>query len=245
MDVSHIESIPFYENISAELLSGQKAGIVKNGLHTIVPNPQKGNYIIRTEQGATEFDFKNKQDKANIALQFCRGTAHICNVKSTMDDGSFLFDLYSFAGAAEDFGDIEILAEEDNLKNLLNKGKAQKVDDLRKNLAKACSINLDGESYFIMQGDYGQKKDDNKEEENTPDEDAQEKAPAGMAFSILCDWYGKCHAIKVQQKKLAPAGNDKYFAVTGTFPRRNIQRAGNFHLVRAKLVFSSQKKAAS
>lgn len=244
MDISHIETIPFYENISAELLSGQKAGALKNGLHTIVPNPQKGKYIIRTEQGAAEFDFQNKQDKANIDLQFCRGTAHICNVKSMMDDGSFLFDLYSFAGAAEDFGDIEILAEEENLSNLLNKDKAQSAENLRKNLAKACSIELDGETYFIMQGDYGQKKDDN-EEENTPDEDAQEKAPAGMAFSILCDWYGKCHAIKVQQKKLSPAGKDEYFAVTGTFPRRNIQTAGNFHLVRANLVFSDQKKAAS
>lgn len=242
MDLAYIETIPFYENISAKVHSDAKAGSVKSGLHTILPNPLHNNFIIRTEDGAVEFDFKNQQDKVNLDALFCRASAHICNVKSTGKDG-FLFDLYVFAGAVEDFGEVTILAEEDNLKNLQSKKNPIKTEKLQKELTENCTLKLDGESYFIMQGNY-EKTQEEESEENDENGVKDNVEPKG-AFSILCERFRKCFAIKVQQKNLTSAGTDKYFAVTGVSSRKNIQTAGNFHLVKAKLVFSNQKKAAS
>lgn len=242
MDLAYIETIPFYENISAETHFDSKSGTVKTGLYTILPNPMHNNFIIRTEYGAVEFDFKNQQDKANLDAQFCRGSAHICNVKSAGRDG-FLFDLYVFAGAVEDFGEVTILAEEDNLKNLQSKKNPIKTEKLQKELTENCTLKLDGESYFIMQGNY-EKTQEEESEENDENGVKDNVEPKG-AFSILCERFRKCFAIKVQQKNLTSADMDKYFAVTGVLSRKNIQTAGNFHLVKAKLVFSDQKKAAS
>lgn len=96
MDVSYIETIPFYENISAIVHSDSNAGKIKSGMHTILPNPLRNNYIIRIDENtAVEFDFKNKIDKANLDSQFCRGSSHICNVKSAKN-GELLFDVYFF-----------------------------------------------------------------------------------------------------------------------------------------------------
>ena len=244
MDLAYIETIPFYENICAKVHSDSKAGTVKVGPHTILPNPQHGNFIIRTENGAVEFDFKNPQDKANLDAQFCRGSAHICNVKSVGKDG-FLFDLYVFAGAPEDFGEVTVLAEENNLKNLQNKKNQSKIDELQKQLAKDCTIQLDGSSYFIMQGNYGKSDEEESADEEDGEEEKKDKVEPAGAFSILCERFKKCYGIKVQQKNLTSTGADKYFALTGVSYRKNIQTAGNFHLVKAKLVFSDQKKAAS
>lgn len=244
MDLAYIETIPFYENISAKVHSDVKTVMIKTGPHTILPNPQHNNFIIRTETGAVEFDFKNPQDKANLDTQFCRGSANICNVKSAGKDG-FLFDLYVFAGAVEDFGEVTILAEKDNLKNLQNKKNPVKTDELQKQLTRDSTIYLDGESYFIMQGNYEKPQEEDSEDEEDVEEEQKDKAVQIGAFSILCERFNKCFLIKVQQKNLTSTGMDKYFAVTGTESRKNIITGGNFHLVKAKLVFSDQKKAAS
>ena len=238
MDLAYIETIPFYENISAKFHFDSKIGTVKVGPHTILPNPLHNNFIIRTEDGAVEFDLKNSQDKANLDTQFCRGSAHICNIKSTVNDG-FLFDLYIFAGTVENFGEVTILAEDDNLINLQNKKNPTKIDELRRQLAKDCSIQLDGDSYFIMQGNY------DKSGKNESEDVEDDKYELDGAFSILCERSGKCYAIKVRQKNLTSTGTEKYFTVTGISYRKNIQPAGNFHLIKAKLIFSDQKKAAS
>ena len=245
MDVSYIETIPFYENISAKVHSDSNAGKIKSGLHTILPNPQHNNFIIRIDEtNAVGFDFKNKIDKANLDSQFCRGSSHICNVKS-VTNGEFLFDVYFFAGGVEDFGEITVLAEEENLKNLQNKNKPLKLEDLQKQLAENCTIKLNGENYFIMQGNYEKFGDSESDDESDVNDSVKDKAELKGAFSILCECFKKCYAIRVRQKNLTPTGTDKYFAVTGVSFRKNIQAAGNFHLVKAKIEFSDQKKAAS
>ena len=245
MDVTYIETIPFYENISAKVRSDSNVKKIKSGVYTILPNPQHNNFIIRIdEKFAVEFDFKNLTDKANLDSQFCRGSSHICNVKSAIN-GDFLFDVYFFAGSVEDFGEITVLAEEESLRNLQNKKKNLKLEELHKQLAENCTIKLNGESYFIMQGNYESAKDSESDEESEAEDGVKDKTEPKGAFSILCERDKKCYAIKVQQKNLTSTGTDKYFAVTGVSFRKNIQVAGNFHLVKAKLVFSDQKKVAS
>lgn len=245
MDVTYIETIPFYENISAKVRSDSNVKKIKSGVYTILPNPQHNNFIIRIdEKSAVEFDFKNLTDKANLDSQFCRGSSHICNVKSATN-GEFLFDVYFFAGGVDDFGEITILAEEENLRNLQNKNKNLKLDELHKQLAENCTIKLNGESYFIMQGNYEIPDEAESDDESEAENGVKDKTEPKGAFSILCERFKKCYAIKVQQKNLTSTGTDKYFAVTGVSFRKNIQAAGNFHLVKAKIVFSDQKKAAS
>ena len=239
MDVAHIETIPFYENISAKAHFESKNSYIKTGLHTILPNPDHNNYIIRTEKGAVEFDFKNKQDKANLDAVFSRGSAHICNVKSTFKDG-FLFDFYSFAGSY-DFDKIEILAEEEKIKNLQNKNNPENFDELCSELAKACQIELDGEKYCIIHGNYKSKE---AEDDSESGENEQKSYEFGGAFSILCERFRKCFAIKIRQRNLDSDENKIYFAVTSISSRKNMRPAGNFNLIKAELVFSSHKQAA-
>lgn len=247
MDLVHIETIPFYENIAAKFLFSPKSEF-KTGLYSIIPNPIRNNYIIKTENSAYEFEFKSPQDKSNLDAQFCRGSSHVCMVKSVFKkENEFMFDFYSFAGIVEDFGEIEILAEKGKLLNLLDKKNPTKIDEkFLEKLAENCSLNLYGESYFIMQGNY-----DNAEEEiveageEESENGVKDKVEPRGAFSILCERFRKCYSIKIQQKNLTSTGEDKYFSVTGSSLRRNIKAAGNFHLVKAKLVFSDQKKAAS
>lgn len=261
MDAAYIETIPFYENISAKVHNKSKAGTIKSGFYTILPNPQHNNYIIcisgtankatenqkdkkQPEKLAVEFEFENKQDKNNLDAQFCRSSAHICHVKTATQD-DFLFDLYCFAGAVEDFGEVEVLAEEENLKNL-HKNNQEKIDKaFCDKLAKECTIELNGESYFIMQGSYEKSVQAESDDENESSETEADEPQVQGAFSILCEHNRKCYAIKIQQKNLSSTGTDKYFAVTGTASRKNIQPAGNFHLIKAKLTFSDRKKAAS
>ena len=238
MDVNHIETVPFYENIQAKAADSFVSRI-EMGLATILRNPSHHNYIIRTNKGFVEFDFRSKQDKENINSCFCQGRSHICNVKSVSHDGRFIFDFYVFAGSVDDFGDVVILAEEEKLGKL--QGKKSSIEECRKKLAENCTIKLNGESYFIMQGDYEPPKDDEEDAEH----DETRKAELGGAFSILCNHFGKCYAVKVQQKCLSSTGTAKYFTVTGTSPRKNIRPACNFHLIKANLTFSDQRTEAS
>lgn len=236
MRISHIETVPFYEDIWAIPLKAKPS--IKRGVCTIFPNPDRNNYIIRTENGrdAIEFNFKNSQDKVNIDIHFSRRTAHICNVK-LVEDGKFLFDLYVFAGGVEDLGEVTIFVpDEDKFKKIWDK----KLDDLHNNMAKDCMINLNGDEYFIMQGDYGRP---NASEVDDESEEQQENFFG--AFSILCYISRKCYAIKIQQKSLSSTGIDKYLTVTGISPLRTKQQAGNYHLVKASLIFSDQKQAAT
>ena len=240
MILEHIETVPFAEDIEAKLRGDY--GSVRPGLFTIVPNPQMHTYLIRTRSGALEFEFKNPQDKIETDDILRRGAAHICSVKTTTGR-DFVFDLYSFAGNAEDFGEIEILAEKDKLEKLPSKMKtSQKDGDFYKELAENCTIELDGETCFIMQGDY--EKSDPEEAEDENENESGGSCLKG-AFSILCERSHKCCAIKIQQKNLTTTGNGKYFTVTGIRQRRNIKPEGNFHLIKAKLSFSDQKKAAT
>lgn len=247
MDLVHIETIPFYENIAAKFLSSPKSEF-KTGLYSIIPNPTRNNYIIKTENSAYEFEFKSPQDKSNLDAQFCRGSSHVCMVKSVFKkENEFMFDLYSFAGNCENFGEIVILAEEENLENLQNKNHPLKIEKLWEQIENACTLNLNGKSYFIMQGDYSKDADSNQDsgtEEGDVANDSSESEPKG-AFSILCEMYKKCFAIKVRQKNLTSTGEEKYFEVTGISSRKNIKPAGNFHLVEGKIKLSDQKKAAS
>lgn len=242
MNVNHIETVPFYENIEAKVVVDKDASCIKVGSFTVVPNPIHHNYIIRTKDRAVEFDFKNKQDKENVDFCFRRKQAHICEVKSVSKDGEFIFDFYVFAGAVVEFGDVAILAEMEKFGKLQDK-KGKDVEEFRKRLAEDCMVMLDGESYFIMQGDYETPNDE--QEDNADDSDEPEKTEIGSAFSILCSHFGKCFAIKVQQKNLTSTGTEKYFMVTGTVLRKNIRPACNFHLVKANISFSDQKTKAS
>ena len=235
MILEHIETIPFAEDVEAKLKGDY--GNIRPGLFTIVPNPQMHTYLIRTGSGAIEFEFKNPQDKIETDALLRRGSAHICFVKTTIGR-EFVFDLYSFAGSVEEFGEVEILAEKGKLGKLPSKPSSKK-GEFYKDLAESCTMELDGETFFIMQGDY--EKPDPKEEGAEEDGGGSEKG----AFSILCERSHKCWAIKIQQKNLTTTGNGKYFSVTGVLQKRNNKPEGNFHLIRAKLSFSDQKKAAS
>ncbi|WP_294112075.1 AAA domain-containing protein [uncultured Fibrobacter sp.] len=244
MDVAEIETIPFYENISARACNGVDANKIKLGLCTILPNPLQHNYIIQMDNDSVEFEFKNKQDKANIDAHFCRGNAHICNVRALTDAG-FIFDLYVFAGRVLNFGETTILAEDENIERLRNKKSPESSDKLRERLADWCSVKIKGQTHFIMQGNYSaSKEDDDSEKPDLDEEDGGEKEILG-AFSILCHRFGHCFALKIQQKKLSASGNEKYFAVTGVASRKNIHPAANFYLVKANLTFSDERKVAS
>ena len=96
-----------------------------------------------------------------------------------------------------------------------------------------------------MQGNYEKSDEAESDDESEAENGVKDKTEPKGAFSILCERFKKCYAIKVQQKNLTSTGADKYFAVTGVSFCKNIQAAGNFHLVKAKIVFSDQKKAAS
>ena len=65
MNVNHIETVPFYENIEANVVVDKDASCIKVGSFTVVPNPVHHNYIIRTKNRAVEFDFKNKDVSLN------------------------------------------------------------------------------------------------------------------------------------------------------------------------------------
>ena len=177
MNVNHIETVPFYENIEAKVVVDKDASCIKVGSFTVVPNPIHHNYIIRTKDRAVEFDFKNKQDKENVDFCFRRKQAHICEVKSVSKDGEFIFDFYVFAGAVVEFGDVAILAEMEKFGKLQDK-KGKDVEEFRKRLAEDCMVMLDGESYFIMQGDYETPNDE--QEDNADDSDEPEKTEIGV-----------------------------------------------------------------
>ncbi len=243
MDVTEIETIPFYENISVRVCNEADAKKIKVGLCTILPNRLQHNYIIQMDNDSVEFEFKNKQDKANIDAQFCRGSAHICNVRALTDAG-FIFDLYVFAGRVLNFGETTILAEDENIERLRNKKSPESSDKLRERLADWCSVKIKGQTYFIMQGDYSTSKENDDSEDSDLEEDGGEKETLG-AFSILCHCFGHCFALKVQQRKLSASGNEKYFAVMGVASRKNIHPAANFYLVKADLTFSDERKVAS
>lgn len=258
MDVAHIETIPFYENIVVKTSSESKKDYVNAGVHTILPNHEHCNYIIRTAAGAVEIDFRNKQDKLNLDAWFCRGSAHICNVKSVYGDGTFLFDFYAFAGSVDDFGKINVLADREKLNKLRGKNDSSKFDEFCSTISKCCSIELDGKKYLIIQGDYEKPEEDKAAEaqngsgenqgeasEKAADDGNGETSALHGAFSILCEHCEKCFAIKIRQKNFSLTDSRKYFAVEGVSPRRNIQAAGNFHLIKAELEFSDRREAAN
>ena len=240
MDVTEIETIPFYENISARVCYKEDAGKIKVGPCTILPNPLQHNYIIQMDDGSVEIEFKSRQDKANLDAQFSRGKAHICNVRALTAEG-FIFDMYVFSGRVLDLGDVTILAEDEKIERLRNKKIAENSEKLRERLVECCSIKLRGQTYFILQGDYSSKDDD--ETENTSL--AEEEIGVQGAFSILCQRFGFCWALKIEQKNYSSSGSEKYFSLTGVAGRRNIQPAANFYLAKANLLFSDERMVAS
>ena len=61
MEVTEIETIPFYENISVRVCNETDAKKIKAGLCTILPNPLQHNYIIQMDNDSVEFEFNNKR----------------------------------------------------------------------------------------------------------------------------------------------------------------------------------------
>ena len=244
MDVTEIETVPFYENISARAYSEADARKIKAGPCTILPNPLQHNYIIQMDNDSVEFEFKNRQDKANVDALFCRGNAHVCNVRA-LTDADFIFDLYVFAGRVLNLGDVTILADDKNIERLRNKKNPESADKLRDRLADWCAVKLKGLTYFIMQGSYSTSGEEDGTDEPDLDEDGNNKIDVPGAFSILCYRFGHCFSLKIQQKSLSSSGSEKYFSVVGVAPRKNIQPAANFYLVKANLTFSDERKVAS
>ena len=233
MDVTYIETIPFYDNITAKIRSDLKKNALKKGSYKIFRDRIRNSYMIASDPVPVEFDLKNPQDKAKLNC----GSAHICQVKSVNDDGSFVFDLYVFADEKQ-LGRLEILAA---------KEKLGKLRDLEyEALAEHCSIKIGGENYFIIQGDYNQYEEirDDTADEQQDDGDAK-TSEIGTAFSILCENKGKCYLISVCQKNKTAESDEKYLCVSKAFQPKDISAAPNFHLVKAELVFSDQKVAAS
>ena len=235
MDVTYIKTIPFYDNITAKIRSDLQKNALKTlqGSYKIFRDRIRNSYMIVADPVPVEFDLKNPQDKAKLNC----GSAHICQVKSVNDDGSFVFDLYVFANEKQ-LGRLEILAA---------KEKLGKLRDLEyEALAEHCSIKIGGENYFIIQGDYNQYEEirDDTADEQKDDGDAK-TSEIGTAFSILCENKGKCYLISVCQKNKTAESDEKYLCVSKAFQPKDIPAAPNFHFVKAELVFSDQKAAAS
>ena len=264
MNIEDIETTPFYANISAKLMENPKTlsllqnNLLKPGLYKILPNPRFNNYIINIPSPAgdktvaVEFEFNNPQDKKNLDQQFGRASTHICYVKSVQKGGldNFIFDLYIFADRCEELGKLSLLATAESLKNLQDKKHEVKAKELFEIAKKACAVYIYGEPYYIIQGDYSsttasdsQEDDDSESPEDSTGSSADSQAQG--AFVILCERNKRCYAIKVRQKNLTSTGEDKFFEVTGTIHRKNVQPASNYHLVKAELEFTDQKKAAA
>lgn len=257
MDISLIETIPFFADIEAHTKSGAN---VPSGVYRLVPNPMQHTYIIDMgkdsggKKKVAEIEFKHSQDKTELDNQFCRGSTNLCAVKHSAD-GNILFDLYFFAGIVDDFGELEILIERNKVGAFQNKERKPPFEGVCKQLPKKCAVSVNGEDYFVIQADFEKpaKTDvaDDSETEKSDDANSDENAESSVsvtssgAFALLCEQRGKCHAIKIQQKPLTSKGEGTYFIVTGVAPRKNMRPAGNYHLIKANLSFSDQKKAAS
>ena len=243
MNIADIETIPFFENIEAKV-TGSK---INTGLYKLFPNPMRHNFILDMgNKNVVEVDCIHKQDKTELDAQFCRSKTNVCRVKHCAD-GNILFDVYFFAGIIDDFRDMEILTERNKIGAFQNKERKPDFEEVCKSLPEKCALTVSGEDFFIIQADFS-KPNVSEEVDSETDADEEETSSATFrtgAFAILCGHKGKCHAIKVHQKSISSAGDQTYFYVSGIASRRNIQPAGNFHLIKANLTFSDQKKAAS
>lgn len=242
MDIVHIETLPFYENIQAHTI---KDGVsVPSGPGFLIPNPMQHDYILKLDGQTFEIELDNPQDKANLDAEFCRPGTRLCNVKSVTKN-NILFDLYVFAGIADDFGQLDLYVEKQNVGALQNKEHKPDFDKVCEQLPEKCALTVNGEKYFIIQADSeipAPEKD--SEDEADSDEDAKSGISFG-SFSIFCEHFGKCYGIQVKQQKISADGEETFFSVTRIAPRKNMRPAGNFHLVKGNLSFGNLRKKAA
>ena len=201
MNITDIETIPFFENIEAKL-TGSK---INTGLYKLIPNSMRHNFILDMgNKIVVEVDCVHKQDKTELDAQFCRSKTNVCHVKHCAD-GNILFDVYFFAGIIDDFGDMEILTERNKIGAFQNKERKPDFEEVCKSLPEKCALKVCGEEFFIIQADFSMPNESEEvDSETDADEEKTSSAPAMTgAFAILCGHKGKCYAIKVQQKSIS------------------------------------------
>ena len=248
MDISYIETLPFISDIEATVTGNAK---VSTGLYRLVSNPMNQNFIIDMgKNNVAEIEFAYEQDRIELDGYLRRNKTNVCHIKHSADE-SILFDVYFFAGIIDDFGEMKVYAEIEKLNAFQNKDKNIPFDKLCDSLVKKCALSVSGEEFFIIQADFEKTKqnenDDSQDDEADEEENSDKNSSLNSsdAFSILCENHGKCTAVRIQQKTISQTGTDTYFFVAGTSKRRNSHPSGNYHLIKANLSFSDQKKAAS
>lgn len=235
MNILNIETIPFYENIEAFCESGEN---ISKGLYFLIKNPLHNNYILQNKQktekdSVYEITFKNKLDKENLDNQFSRGSSHICYVKNRYEN-KILFDVYCFSG------ETRTLDEEMSI--LIDEEQGKKVGKDYKTIADNCSITINDERYFIVQGIA--KNQDNKDDEVDEKDDENKKHVPFGAFSILCENENKLHGINVKFVKTS-SYDKEYLQVTNVITIRNKNPQVNYCLFKGNLKFSDKKKELS
>ncbi len=241
MRIESIKTIPFYEDVEATLSNPDNKP--KCGLYFLFQDSSKVNRFLLSSGSKPEvysLGIKNQQDAVNLADQLRRSQANVCKVKASLESGTVVFDLHVFAGGLDDFKQVSISLDPETAEKVKFMPQKMDFEKICQELPQQCSLDLAGEKYFIIQGNYERDAEvDGEDESNTQ--------TSSLAFSILCQSENKankasCYAIKVQEKKLD--GENTFFCVTGIRKLKNVQ-AGNFHLVKGELTFQNEREAVS
>lgn len=219
MNITNIETIPFYSNIEAIPRTNKEIPL---GLYLLIPNIAHSNYILQNKQinngGLYEIDL-GKLDKENLDNQFSRGTSHICYVKNCCEN-KILFDIYFFAGNTETV-DLKVLIDDESIKKVGND-----YNDIKNN----CIISLNNENYFIVQGFF--------------DKDKKMIANRTSSVSILCENKNKLFGINIIFIKDSNL-DDSYPQVTSIRTIKNKNAQKNYYLFKGNLVFTNKKEIIS
>lgn len=242
MRLESIKTIPFYSDVEATLSNPEKKP--ECGLYFLFQDSSKVNRFLLSgcsnleEKKVYSIGMKNQQDAVNLADQLRRSRANVCKVKASLESGTVVFDLHVFAGGLDDFKQVSIFLDPKTAEKIKIMPHKMEFEEICQELPQQCSLELAGEKYFIIQGNY--ERDD-----EVDGEDESNAQTSDLAFSLLCRNENKadnasCYAIKVQERKLK--GEHTFFCVTGIRPLKNVQ-AGNFHLVKGELTFQNERKA--
>ena len=227
MNITNIETIPFYSNIEALNANNKK---IPEGLYLLVANPLHNNYILQKRISELyEISFKTQLDKDNLDNQFARGHSHICHVKSSTDT-DLLLDVYFFTGDTEEV-ELSVLIDEQN---------ADVVGKQWGKISENCYIRLNDECYFIAQGDFSKKKSDESEDSEENGETNQRKA-----FSILCENGTSLYGINIKFSKINKDSDEEYPQVTNIRKIKNANPQCNYHLFKGRLTFTNERQTIS
>ena len=245
MTIDSIKIIPFFENIAATYASAFPKPPL--GEYFLFQDSKKMDYFLldggpvpadSSERKVYSIKIKNTQDRKNLENQLFRSKVLVCKIKTIFDSNTLIFDLYVFVGGLDDFGTVNLLLAPEIADEIKITSQKMDFDKKCERLAEQCTIELGGERYFIIRGNY---------EQNETEDNKRHKVP-NSSFSILCKNENSkkpdnCYAFDVQEKKLENS-TETYFSVTRLRPVKNLQTE-TYQLIKGKLSFQNEKKAVS